>query len=68
MESHTVHQLLYHLCQHIGAEHILESDPQRLMEVLHGSGEVPSQSLHIAQGGVGAGVQGRECEGLLMDS
>ena len=57
---HTVHQLLYHLCQHVGAERVLAPDPQRLVEVLHGVGEVPSQSLDVAQGGVGAGVQGRE--------
>ena len=53
------HQLLYHLCQHVGAEHILAPDPQRLMEALHGIGEVPSQSLHVAKGGVDAGLQGR---------
>ena len=65
---HTVHQLLYHLCQHVGAKRILASDPQRLVEVLHGIGEVPSQSLHVAQGGVGAGVQGGEYKSLLVEA
>ena len=55
---HTVHQLLNHRGQHVGAERVLAPDAQGLVEALHGVGEVPGQGLHVAQGGVGAGVQG----------
>ena len=53
-ERHTVHQLLNHRGEHFGA--------QFLEEALHGVGELPGQGLHVAQGGVGAGVQGLEQE------
>ena len=43
--GHTVHQLLYHRCQHVGAEGVLSSDAKGLVETLHGVVEVTCQPI-----------------------
>merc|ERR1712155_153026 len=46
---------------------VLAPDPQRLVEALDGVSEVAGEGLNVAEGGVGAGVEGGEDEGLLVE-